>query len=86
MFQVIWIRLMSWNLCIGDDMNKKQYENEFRKYWFRLVVKPAIFLFGIYIASELINMFMKNDLFKDIILYGGIIGFLIVYFKKELSE
>ena len=68
-------------------MNQREYDGEVRNGLYRFIVKPLIFIIGIIIISEIINAFIfNNNLFRNILTTGGILSFLIFYFKNEFNK
>lgn len=68
-------------------MPQQEYEDAVNDDVYRFIVRPIIPLFGIYIVSTLLEIFldMNYEYFKIIFTGIGGIPYLIYYYRKELA-
>ncbi|MBS3090801.1 hypothetical protein J4433_03485 [Candidatus Pacearchaeota archaeon] len=64
-----------------------KWESEVQEAAYKFFAVPVIFLIGLYVASVIIQEFTGiTDFFRWILFSAGLIGAIVYYFKKHLSE
>ena len=67
-------------------MTERQYMDEAREFYFRLMVKPTIFLISLLVAGTIIDTMIGTNNAAKIIFAGvGGLGYLIQYYKETFS-
>ena len=54
--------------------------------YYRFIYVPVVAVIGIYIISILIESFIPNDIFRYIIVTGGVLGVIIIYYKEQIKK
>ena len=52
----------------------------------KFVYVPVVFILGLIIVSELIKTQISNDIFRYLLVGGGLLTALVIYYKKQLMK
>ena len=54
--------------------------------YYKFIYVPVLAIFGLVIVSEIIKTALPNTILRYIIVSGGIIGLIIVYYRNNLKK